>query len=488
MVRLRRPLYALEMLLCLGLVGCGGGGGGAATTGRLRVRVDWPSRGRYVPPYADSVLARVTVGLQQYQVTINRSGDQASVSTAQFGPSIPPGTFPLFVEAFEGPDGSGSKVAVANLNALVEVGQTTTLNVSGNLQSTIDHIVIEDQPVSVVEGRQSQLNGHAEDSANAVILLPPGALLWSVVAGTDHASITATGLLTAGTVGLATVRLYEPGAAKFVDATVDVISDRLILFVMDDPGNQEVYSMSVSGTNAVNITNSPGYDFDPWATPDGSKVVFTSSRSGFRQIYVMNTDGTAVTRNHAANADEDQPAVSPNGSRIAFHSYLTGSGDIYVMNLNGSGVARLTSTAFDEGNPCWSPDGQYIVFQKFNGPGRDIWMMDANGANQRMVYGGPNDDMGPVFSPDGAKILFHSLSVGISHLYVVNPDGSGLDQLTNLPSYDSDAAFDRSGSQILFSSNRSGNWEIHRLDLPARTVTQLTFGAEPEKVPVFLYR
>ena len=108
--------------------------------------------------------------------------------------------------------------------------------------------------------------------------------------------------------------------------------------------------------------------------------------------------------------------------------------DIYVMSFDGGNVKQLTQTPATEGSPTWSPDGKYILFNRnvlaTSRRQFDIFIMDADGRNaQRLTYH-PADDGFPTWSPDG--------------------------------------------TQIAFSSGRSGNIEIHLMDLVSGEITQLT--------------
>jgi TolB protein len=64
-------------------------------------------------------------------------------------------------------------------------------------------------------------------------------------------------------------------------------------------GKPDIYVMSRLGANVSQITNSPGFDWEPSWSPDGSRVVFSRSLGGSREvfspgddIFVMNVDGT----------------------------------------------------------------------------------------------------------------------------------------------------------------------------------------------------
>lgn len=65
------------------------------------------------------------------------------------------------------------------------------------------------------------------------------------------------------------------------------------------PSNYEIFVMDTDGTNVVRLTDSPGADESPCWSPDGTKIVFASTRNAYfwgRQLFVMNADGSHVAR------------------------------------------------------------------------------------------------------------------------------------------------------------------------------------------------
>jgi Tol biopolymer transport system component len=147
----------------------------------------------------------------------------------------------------------------------------------------------------------------------------------------------------------------------------------------------------------------------PIWTPDGRRVVFTSTRNGRRQIFSQPADGSgqpellvddehsvwagswsadlqtlAFTRQPptdltdiellrvgqepstskllASAARESLPRISPNGRWLAYTSDETGRDEVYVMPLSGTGTKRQISVN-GGGNAVWSRDGQELVYR-----------------------------------------------------------------------------------------------------------------------------
>jgi Tol biopolymer transport system component len=112
----------------------------------------------------------------------------------------------------------------------------------------------------------------------------------------------------------------------------------------------EIFVMDRDGSNQHNVTNDPGHDnYAPAWSPDGTKIVFTTTR------------------------DNEQ-------------------GEIYVMDAGGGNLRRLTNDSFGDEEPAFSPDGAQIVWSSGSRPGAEInklWVMNADGSNPLIKTGTP---------------------------------------------------------------------------------------------------
>src|SRR5262249_37660892 len=128
------------------------------------------------------------------------------------------------------------------------------------------------------------------------------------------------------------------------------------------------------------------------------------------------------------------PMLSPDGTKIVFCSTKeTQYFQIFVMNSDGSAAKRLTNIKTgDACGPAWSRDGKKIAFHAFGlmNPRRnpEIWVMDADGTNQKRLV---DHGLDPSWSPDGKRIAFASNRLdNIFQIYVMNSDGSDVRRLT----------------------------------------------------------
>ena len=112
----------------------------------------------------------------------------------------------------------------------------------------------------------------------------------------------------------------------------------------------DIWVVNPDGTGLQNLTHSPARDLNPTWSPNGTRIVFVSTRSGSQELWIMDADGTKLrrlTRNRKSGALDSTPSISPDGRRLAFARRSRGNQDIYVMNLDGTDLRRLTRR--DEG-------------------------------------------------------------------------------------------------------------------------------------------
>lgn len=169
----------------------------------------------------------------------------------------------------------------------------------------------------------------------------------------------------------------------------NVFAGRFNVFLMDiDGGNQELLT-DIGGSNSA-----------PEWSPDGSKIVFQSTRDENLEIYTVNPDGTGLINLSNHEASDYSPAWSLDGSQIAFVSNRNGNEDIFVMDADGSNVTQLTTTPSYDKGPSWSSDGKFIVYYANWGLNADIYVMRSNGSMIYQLTEHGNFDGFPDWRPD----------------------------------------------------------------------------------------
>jgi TolB protein len=243
------------------------------------------------------------------------------------------------------------------------------------------------------------------------------------------------------------------------------------------------------GTRAAEqLTNGPGYDYQPDWSPDGRFVAYASYRSDaieLRLLEVATGSTRALVSNGAVNVE---PRWSPDGRRIAFVSTAYNRRwhlhTLAIENGEPGAVIRLTEdvdsklpryyySRFDhEISPTWSPDGEELMFVSNRG---HIWgsggfwrMKAAAGAEPREIrYEETTWKARPDWARDGKRVVYSSyLGRQWNQLWLMTSEGGDPFPLT-YGEFDATAPrWSPDGGRIAYISNEGGNTSLWMLDLP----------------------
>jgi len=118
-----------------------------------------------------------------------------------------------------------------------------------------------------------------------------------------------------------------------------------------------------------------------------------------QELYTMSLDGSDLRQLTRDGLSKFLPHFSPDGRRLVYSKFYTGQygdpdpeTDVAIYDFAEDAEQRLTSTghAFAA---AWSPDGTRIAYGTYHGD--SLWIMDADGSNPRLVGapGGGDDDL-----------------------------------------------------------------------------------------------
>ncbi len=195
----------------------------------------------------------------------------------------------------------------------------------------------------------------------------------------------------------------------------------------------DIFTANPDGSDLRQLTTARGYDAEAGYSPDGKKIVFSSTRSAY-----------------ADNLTAEEKKL-----REIDLSYF---GEIYIMNADGSGETRLTQTPGYDGGPFFSPDGRRIVWRRFNKAGSvaEIHTMKLDGSDVRKVTRFDSMSWAPYFHPSGEYIIFASNKLGFANfeLYLVDALGQREPvRVTKREGFDGLPVFSPNGEQLCWTSN-----------------------------------
>lgn len=164
------------------------------------------------------------------------------------------------------------------------------------------------------------------------------------------------------------------------------------------PADQEsshIYVSDPDGSEWLPLTAGKHFNWSPSWSPDGTRVLFETTRDNERQIYVMDADGKNQTNLTNNKVLSHAPAWSPDGSRVAYMSRgESKKSNIFTMKSDGTDKKNVSNGKSRDSEPAWSPDGEWIAFtrtahlQPDPDPDSDImdlWIMKNDGSQQRQL-------------------------------------------------------------------------------------------------------
>lgn len=170
-------------------------------------------------------------------------------------------------------------------------------------------------------------------------------------------------------------RLQNTTPGTNLTKTVDNASraeNRLLAFASDRTGNLDIYTIHADGSGLTNITNQPGFDSNPFWSPDGRRIAFERDRNGFTQIFLMDADGSNVTQLTNDETDHSLPMNidgisnpwSPDGGKLLFLQWESEAETptLYSMGIHGENRVTFASGNISHNGISWSPHGNYIGY------------------------------------------------------------------------------------------------------------------------------
>jgi Tol biopolymer transport system component len=244
---------------------------------------------------------------------------------------------------------------------------------------------------------------------SAGVSLPSGWLLW-VRAGTlaaqrlDVAQAALTG---------------EPViVADEVDA-VSVAATGLVAYRKSTSSQRQLTWVDRSGTVRGTVGDPDDMLSHPNVSPDGRRVLVSRRVQGNFDVWLL--DGTRASRVTFDAARDGFPVWSPDGTRIVFQSSRTGPNDLYQKLTSGAGAEeRLVASDQSKVPNSWSADGRFLLYHSISPQAdADLWVLPMMGdRTPSVVLKTPFRETRGTFSPDGRWVAYQSNESGRHETYV----------------------------------------------------------------------
>src|SRR5262245_49471656 len=245
---------------------------------------------------------------------------------------------------------------------------------------------------------------------------------------------------------------------------------------------------------------------DPQVGPDGSLVVYVVTtvdlpgNKTISNLWLAATDGKTPPRQLTTTDKKDRhPRWSPDGSKILFESTRSGKSQLWLIELSGGEAKKLTDVSTEASNAIWSRDGSHIAFVSAVYPEfSDKPFAESDKLNKEKLEAAEKN---PVKARVFKRLFYRHWDSWVEdkrqHLFVMKSDGSEVHDATpgdrdayptsTTFSVGDDFCFSPDGRYLVFGAvpaegeawstnydicrvaidNKSTNWEVLTKDNPA---------------------
>ena len=249
----------------------------------------------------------------------------------------------------------------------------------------------------------------------------------------------------------------------------------------------DLYSVSVNGGEARQLTTHAAFDSHPVWSPDSKKIAFQSNREGSLDIFVIDAKGGAPTR-LTTNSGSEKPIAFADNDHVLYSASLQPTaqsiifGDntfpqVYKVSTKG-GRPELFSTLTME-NISIAKNGDILYHDKkgYEDPwrkhqkspiARDIWLKSNGKFAKQTTFAG--EDRSPVWTSDEKSFFYLSEQDGTFNIYRRSLNSSSDKQITH-----------HKGNPVRFLTASSADLLCYGYDGEIYTVKE---GGEPQKVNI----
>ncbi len=233
------------------------------------------------------------------------------------------------------------------------------------------------------------------------------------------------------------------------------------------PPDTEIYLAPLTASGGtlsvgppVNITNSPGYDNQPFFTNDGA-ILFTSNRGG-RQTDIYRYDIASKQTSRVTNTSESEysPTLTPDGGISVIRVESDGTQRLWRFNMDGTGPSLLLPDVKPVGYHAWSDPRTLVLFVL--GPPATLQVADTVTGKARVVA----TDIGRsiVRVPGGRAVSFvqrEKRGEGVTlSIREIDPKTGAITPITDAVegSAEADCAWTPDGTLVMASGGKLYGW------------------------------
>jgi len=189
------------------------------------------------------------------------------------------------------------------------------------------------------------------------------------------------------------------------------------------PGNRDVWVQDLARGTFTRLTLEGDNSLPLW-TPDGGRVVFSSSRGGPPNLFWMPGDGSGEPEQLLKSDRPQNPySCSPDGQTLAYAEQdPSTASDIYVAPLKGDRTPQpFLRTRFTEWGPAFSPDGRWIAYVSDDSGQFEVYVRPYPGPGGKWQVSNLGGEE-PIWSRDGKELFYRNGQKWMSATVTLKPE------------------------------------------------------------------
>jgi len=200
-----------------------------------------------------------------------------------------------------------------------------------------------------------------------------------------------------GTVG-------KPGDYLSVSVTPDL--KKVAVERLDDT-SQVGHIWTIDGETGIStrLTVGAGWDFNPIWAPDGSEILFGSTRRGLHSLYRARITGDGTDRLFLASADALGPSDWSAKTGLLVMQNMTKYKIGVVPMTTGATPTLAVASPFAEADGRLSPDGRWLAYTSNESGTWDVYVRSFPGLDQKWRIS-PEGGSRPMWRQNGKELFF----------------------------------------------------------------------------------
>ena len=212
-------------------------------------------------------------------------------------------------------------------------------------------------------------------------------------------------------------------------------------------------------------------------SPTGQRVAVEGEDGGVRRLLVVSPDRSDTVRLDSGPYRFDPLGWGPEGDRLLYARTPAGGvrRRLWAVRVTTPVPIPVDTTGRDVEEAVWSPDGTRIAWtaRSQGATGRAVWVSFADGSEARRLTDDTTDDYHLVWAPGGERVAFTSDRTGDAEIHAVEVRSGRLWRLTWEEAHDDRPAFSPDGEYLAFESTRGGEAAVYVVS---------SWGGQPQRV------